>query len=95
MIGICQDCEKETEVMITHCPIAKELGGQVVVIVVCEECYGQRCQDKYVRVFTIINNELKELWPTPDLPYNLIPCSIDPNKYMWRPTTKFISEVKT
>lgn len=42
----CQDCEKAKDsVTLTNCPYAEEIRGELVPMLLCKDCYKERCME--------------------------------------------------
>jgi hypothetical protein len=43
---VCEDCLKNKESAIeTHCPYSQEINDDLVLCVLCDDCYYDRCQE--------------------------------------------------
>lgn len=43
---ICEDCGKEDETVYeTNCPFAEEIYGDEIPVIICPDCYHERCMD--------------------------------------------------
>tara|TARA_R110002126_G_C10451364_1_gene499623 strand:+ start:1929 stop:2078 length:150 start_codon:yes stop_codon:yes gene_type:complete len=42
---MCEDCGTSKDAIMENCPYAEEICEEIVPVILCDDCYTERCQD--------------------------------------------------